>query len=267
MARSVVKSIQIFRYMYAPSVATVRDKVGNKKILKRKVSRVHEINLNDLTTLTTVIRNIESYEGGVKGKAEFQYIELVTRSDGKNYEDFKILYEFYINKALKIMIIAGDGLYRNQIKNILAKFFNENTSHVMPIVILRDRLYNLVNKIKTDGPKKKGEYKNIMKQCNYYNSDLDSHKGVKKEDVEMFDNDNNPICVSVTDSFKRNFPDCDTFDTKMRIFKCNAIWVPTIMEEAILEMKCSAEFSLGMNPTFEAWIIFVVQTCKPHLPL
>jgi len=267
VAGSVVKSIQIFRYMYAPSVATVKDKVGNKKILKRKVSRVHEINLNDLTTLTTVIRNIESYQGGIKGKAEFQYIMPVTRSDGKNNEDFKILYEFYINKELKIMIIAGDGDYRNQIKNILAKFFNEDTSHVRPITIPRDRHYDLVKKIKTDGPKKDGKYKNIMKRCNYYNSDFDSHKGVKKEDVEMFDNDNNPICVSVTDSFKRNFPDCDTFDAKMRIFKCNAIWVPTVVTEATLEMKCSAEFSAGINPTFEAWIIFVVQTCKPYLPL
>lgn len=263
----MVKSIQIFRYMYAPSVATVKDKVGNKKTLKRKVSLVHEINLNDLTTLTTVIRNIESYEGGIKGKAEFQYIKLVERSEGKNNEDFKILYEFYINKELKIMIIAGDGDYRIQIKNILAKFFNEDISHVKPIVILRDRLYDLVNKIKTDGPKKNGKHKNIMKRCNYYNPDFDSHKGVKKEDVEMFDNDNNPICVSATDSFKRNFPDCDTFDTKMRIFKCNAIWVPTTMAEAILEIKCGGEFSFGQNPTFEAWIIFVVQTCKPYLPL
>jgi len=263
----LTKSIQIFKYEHAPSVATVREKVGNKKILKRPVSATHEFNVNELTELTTEIKNIEDYEHGSMGKAEYQYIQSVTRNEGKVNEDFKILYNFYINKELKILIIGGDGDHRNQLKNILAKFFNEDTSHVKPITILRDPLYALINKIKTDGPKRKGEYKNMLKKCNYYNIDFTSHKGVKKEDVEMFDNDNNPICVSVTDSFKRNFPDCETFYAKMRVFKCNAIWTPNAIEEAILEMKPSAEFSLGKNPTFEAWIIFVIQTCIRFLPL
>lgn len=263
----MTKSIQIFKYEHAPSVATVREKVGNKKILKRPVPGMHEYNVNELTELTTEIKNIEDYENGSKGIAEYQFIKAVTRSNGSVNEDFNIRYNFYINKELKILIIGGDGDYRNQIKNILAEFFNGDTSHVRPITILRDPHYALINKIKTGGPKKKGEYRNIMKKCNYFNVDFTAHKGVKKEDVEMFDNDNTPICVSVTDSFKRNFPDCETFSAKMRVYKCNAIWTPDATEEAILELKPSGEFSFGKNPSFEAWIIFVKQTCIRFLPL
>jgi len=262
----LTKSIQVYKYEHAPSVATVRDMVGNKKIILRPINSRHQFNLHELTELTIEIRNIEDYQNGSMGKAEYQYIKSVSRHDGVVNEDFTTLFNFYINKKLKILIIGGDGTHRNQIKNILATFFNEDTSYVTPITLLRDPLYSLINKIKADGPKRKGKSRNIMKKCNYYNADFISHKGVKTEDVVMFDNDNNPICVSVTDSFKRNFPDCETFDVKMRIFKCNAIWTPTAMEEAILEIKYNAEFSLGKNPTFEAWIIFIIQTCVRFFP-
>ena len=61
----MVGSIQVFRYEYAPSLATVRNKVGNEVIMKRPVSKVHEYNRNNLTELQTTIQDIQSFEHGV----------------------------------------------------------------------------------------------------------------------------------------------------------------------------------------------------------
>ena len=69
-------------------MATVRDMVGNKKIILRPINSKHKINLHELTELTTEIRNIEDYQNGSMGKAEYQYIKSVSRHDGVVNEDF-----------------------------------------------------------------------------------------------------------------------------------------------------------------------------------
>ena len=262
----MVKSIQVYKYEYSPSVAAIRDKVGTKKILKRPVSALHLDNVNELKELTTTIRNLEMFENGIMGKADYQYITSVKRHTGVVYEDFNIIYNFYINKKFQLLIIGGSADHRNQFKSVLEQFFNEGTGYATPLTILRDPLLELVNKIKKDGPMKDRKYKNIMKRCNYHNANFKDHKGVKKEDVDMFDRADGQICVSETESFKRNFPDCETFDTKMRVYKCNGILLLSITE-AILEMKSGAEFSFAKNPSFQGWIIFIIQTAIRFLPL
>jgi len=215
--------IQVFRYEYAPSLATVRNKVGNRVIMKRPVSSVHEYNKNNLTELKTIIEKVESFENGSMGTAKFQYIEKEKISDGGgDYADFEIWYQFYINKDLKILIIGGDSRYRSQVKNEIVRCFNGDTGHAREMTILKDDLLALVNKIKTHGLKKDGEYRNMMKKCIYDHPDLDSHGGAEGESVKMHDNAE-PTCVSKSESFKRNFPDCETFHTVMRIFKCGGI--------------------------------------------
>ena len=262
----MVKSIKIFRYEYAPSIATILDKIGTKKTLKRPVSQLYLDNVNELTELTTTIRNLERFEDGVFGKADYQYITSVKRSDGTVYEDFNIRYEFYINEKLKILIIGGSSDHRNQFKTILEQFFNEGVGYATPITILRDPLYELVQKIQSDGPRLKniaGEMKpkNIIKEFYCHIPDIVAHEGVKKEGVGMFHTESYSKCASESQSFKRAFPDCETFDVKMKIYQCNGIWdVQTTTEYATLDMKASAEFTFSRNPAFQFWIIFVLQT-------
>lgn len=259
--------IQVFRYEYAPSLATVRGKIGNKIVIKRPVSRVHEYNNNNLTELKTTINPVETFENGSMGKAKFQYIDKEKTSGGnEDYADFEIWYQFYINKDLKILIIGGDSLYRNQVKNEIVQCFNGDTGHAREITILKDDLLALVDKIKTHGPKKDGEYRNMMKKCIYDHPDLDSHGGAEGESVKMHDSVE-PKCVSKTESFKRNFPDCETFHTIMRIFKCGGILPELSTKEYKLLLKSTAEFSTKIDPAFEQWIHFVIQVCKSSLHL
>ena len=263
----MVGSIQVFRYEYAPSLATVRNKVGNKVIMKRPVSKVHEYNQNNLTELKTTIQDIQSFENGSIGTAKFQYIDKEKRSDGNDeYVDFEIWYGFYIHKELKILIIGGDQLHRNQVKNEIVKCFNGDTGHAREITILKDDLLALVKKIKTHGPKKDGKYRNKMKKCVYNHPDLHSHGGAEDEAIQMHDSAD-PRCVSETNSFNFNFPDCETFHTIMRIFKCGGILPELSAKEYKLLLKSTAEFSTRINPAFEMWIHFVIQVCRPHLHL
>lgn len=259
--------IQIFRYEYAPSIATVREKVGNKIVMKRPVSKIHEYNKNNLTKLKTTIEHVETFENGAMGRAKFQYIEKEKTSDGnRDYADFEIWYQFYINKDLKILIIGGDSIFRNQVKNEIVRCFNGDIGHAQEMTILKDDLLALVNKIKTHGPKKDGEYRNMMKKCMYDHPDLSSHGGAEGESVKMHDSAE-PICVSKSDSYIRNFPDCETFHTMMRIFKCGGILPELSTKEYKLLLKSTAEFSTGLNPAFEQWIHFVIQVCKSPLHL
>ena len=259
--------IQIFRYEYTPSLATVRGKVGNKVVMKRPVSRAHEFNKNELTELKTTIEKLQTFENGSMGRAKFQYIEKEKVSDGDgDYADFEIWYQFYINKDLKILIIGGDERFRSQVKNEIVRCFNGDTGHAREITILKDDLLALVNKIKTHGPKKDGEYRNMMKTCKYDHPDLSSHGGAEGESVRMHDS-TEPTCVSKSESFQRNFPDCETFHTVMRIFKCGGILPELSTKEYKLLLKSTAEFSTKINPAFEMWIHFVIQVCKSPLHL
>ena len=263
----MVGSIQVFRYEYAPSLATVRNKVGNEVIMKRPVSKVHEYNRNNLTELQTTIQDIQSFEHGSIGTAKFQYIDKEKRSDGDNeYVDFEIWYNFYIHRELKILIIGGDRLYRNQVKNEIVKCFNGDTGHAREITILKNDLLALVERIKTHGPKKYGKYRNKMKKCVYNHPDLQSHGGAEDEAIQMHDSED-PRCVSETNSFSLNFPDCETFHTIMRIFKCGGILPELSTREYKLLLKSTAEFSTRINPAFEMWIHFVIQVCRSHLHL
>ena len=76
-----------------------------------------------------------------------------------------------------------------------------------------------------------------------------------------------PKCVSTHKSFKLNFPDCETFHTVMRIFKCGGILNEVSTKEYKLLLKSTAEFSTKINPAFEQWIHFVIQVCKSPLHL
>ena len=167
---------------------------------------------------------------------------------------------------MKILIIGGDQSYRNQVKNEIVKCFNGDTGHARELTILKDDLFALVKKIKTHGPKKDGKYRNMMKKSMYNHPDLDSHGGTEDEVIKMHDS-TDPTCVSETKSFSLNFPDCETFHTIMRIFKCGGILPELSTKEYKLLLKSTAEFSTRINPGFEMWIHFVIQVCKPHLHL
>ena len=77
----MTESIQVFKYTHAPSVATAREKVGNGKTIRRKISQKHLINKNDLTELKTTIDSIETYQYGSIGRAKFQVIEKEKTAD------------------------------------------------------------------------------------------------------------------------------------------------------------------------------------------
>ena len=263
----MTESIQVFKYTHAPSIATIREKIGNGKTIKRNVSQIHLINKNDLTELKTTIDSIKSYHYGSMGRAKFQYITKEKTADGNDrYADFSIWYHFYINKDLGILIVGGDPKQRNKVKNEISKVFNGNTSDIRKITIFKDDLLSLIKKIKSQGPLKDGKALNMMSKCVYDNADLSSHDGAETEAIKMYDSDE-PKCVSKHKSFKQNFPDCETFHTIMRIYKCGGIQNDRSTKEHKLTLKSTAEFATKINPVFEHWIIFVTDVCKTALRL
>jgi len=263
----MVKSIQVFRYFYAPSIATAREKVGTKKTIKRRLSIMHEVNVNELTELQTIIKNVETYGDGVIGKVEHQYIVPIKTGDGeKEYRDFWDYYYFYISQKIKMIILMGTGDHRNTVKNILSDFFNNERNHITSITIPKKEMHALVNKIKIQGPKKDGKYKNMMKFVDWDFPDKSSYNGTSDEKTNQFDGDM-PICVSDTSHFQEKYDACTQFGTKMRLFKCNGILNDAVIDETILTITANAEFQYGKDPTPEEWIIFVTQTCKTSLNL
>lgn len=261
----MVTSIQVYKYKYPPSIGTVIKDVGKRIIIERYMLEKHLANNKNRKKLTTILRNIERHTKGVLGLIDFEYILPIKRSDGTEYDIASIIYHFYIDPESGILILGGEQKHRDQVKNILCRFFNKNTSDIAEIYFKRDPCYALVNKIKKDGPILNKEYRNIMRFVEYYNANEKANHGAKGQNIIMYDNDTNPTCVSKHPTFLNAFNNCESLDIQLRLYDCNAIWKPKPPTEAFLDIRINAEFMFQKNTDFELWVIFIMDTCKRYL--
>ena len=225
----------------------------------------HKENNKNQTDLKTTLRKLERHTKGIMGLADFEYILPIKRSDSTEYDIASTMYHFYINSEDGLLIIGGDQKHRDQVKNILSRFFNRNTDDISEIYFIRDSCYALVNKIKKDGPKLDLEYRNILKFCEYYTGKKKTNKGAKEQSITMEDDDDDPRCVSKHPTFQNAYNNCESLDVKLRTYRCNSIWTPRNIEERILYIKTTAEFIFNQNTDFENWVIFIMDTCKKYL--
>ena len=262
----LVKSIQVYRYEHAPSVGTVTTNVGNKKVInERKISEKYIPNLSNRRTLKITLRNLERHLEGIGGLADFEHIVTIKRLRDKEYYVGSIQYHFYISEKNNLLIIGGEKKHRDQLKNSIVIFFNNEISDADEIYFRRDPCFNLIDKLKRDGPMLNDTPRTILKYCKYYNGNIRANHGAEEQAIDMFDDDDNPTCVTTHPSFQTNFNGCESVDIKIRLFKCNAIWQPNTEHEALLEIRTNAEFIFVHNIDFDQWVRFITETCIEYL--
>lgn len=267
----MVKSIQVFKYEYAPTKAEIREKLGTKKTIKRPISNLYkDNNVKKLDHLETIIRDLdENHEDGTLGFIDHQYFrKLDLGGDNYTYEDNWEGFFFFISSKYNILIIGGgQERLRNQARNILVQFLSGDISFISIIDVKTSPMLTLVNKIKTQGPKNSNAYKNIMVDliCKYLRTK--DHYGSKRDEIHMHITEQDPHCVSKHPHFTKNTSDSDTSDVTLAIYKCNGVLSNESQRAAYLTMYDNARFECSANPDPQHWVIFVLETCKTALNL
>lgn len=256
-------------YEYAPTKAEIREKIGTKKTIKRKISRQYrENNVKNLEQLETIIRSLdESIDDGTIGYIEHQYFrKLELGADQYTYEDNWETFFFFVSSKYNIIIIGGGTEQRrNAARNILVEFLSGDISFLTTIFIKTAPMLELVNKIKKQGPVDGDEYKNIMTDAVWKFIRKDSHGGAKREEINMHRDDTDPHCVSKYRTFEDNVRDSDAFDATMAIYRCNGILSQLSQRASYLEIFEDATFQSSTDPSPHHWIVFVIETCKKAL--
>ena len=265
----MVKSIQVFKYDYAPTKAELRQKIGDKKTITRPIINLYkDNNVKNLTSLKTIIKDLdESNEEGTQGIIDFQFFRRLEIGGGDyTYEDNWQKFSFFISSKYNIIIIGGgsdkirlDALY------VLVGYLSSDISYLTAIYIKTQPMLKLVNKIKQEGPMNSGEYKNIMTDAVWKFLKKDSHEGAKRDETNMHRDENDPHCLSKFSTFDKNMEDSDAFDTTMAINRVNGILNPESGKAYYLSMYENSRFLFTTDPPFHQWIIFILQTCKRAL--
>lgn len=258
--KALVKSIQIFRYLYPPTTGEVRQKIGNKKILKRKVDDKDDI--GEKIELKTTIQFIEPYRGGIGGKIIYEFYakhNIPDRND--DYTTFKEDFTFLIFQDLEILIIHGPQSRRHKIRQLISNLFNEDNlnSYVHPISINKIKMKNLIQKIKRQGPMVGRSYKNNIKRVDWDFPEESDHNAAESVIISMHPEH----CASDYPTFSESYADCALWDANMRIYKCNGILIEEEFEkDPILDLNADASFSFSYDVSPQQWNIFVIETCK-----
>lgn len=265
----MVKAIQVFKYEYAPSKATIREKIGIKKTLKRPIlSMYKENNVNHIDHLETIIKNLEEdNEDGIVGFIEHQYFRRLELAGGEyTYEDTWKSFFFFISSKYNILIIGGGPeKYRSEARDILIQFLSGDISFITVISIKTKEMFTLVNKIKKEGPMEKSEYKNIMTDAVWKFLRINDHGGEKREENNMHRDEKDPRCLSKFNTFEKNLRDANAFDPTMAIYRCTGILHNEVTKAHHLNMYEDARFECTSDPEPKHWVIFVTQTCKNTL--
>lgn len=274
MPRSIlVKIIDLYKYDYAPTRAEIRLKITkNKMELKRQISDLYkDNNVKDLIQLQTVIRDLDYTNDGTLGYIDHQYFRKLDLAGGDvTYEDNWQEFFFFISSKYNLLIIGGGAKeIRNSAKKTLIEFLSEDISVLSTFNVKTPKLRQLVEKIKSHGSKdsETKESKNIMTDVSWYTPNVKNMDGAKKQQTNMFRNYKGSKCASKHADFERNMKNSETFDTIMRIHRCNGIMPNESMVgyELHLEPKCS--FLCTTDPTPNQWVLFVLETCKSTLDL
>ena len=262
------RSIQIYRYDHAPSIGEVNVKFKPHYKHTRDVQPDHLQNDRGLNKLTTKFKVVEQDDrDGVHCFADYQYIIPNNKNNATVNEVYEINYHFYINKKLKLLIIGGDSKQRNVLKYILQEIFNESSQHIKTIIIKRDDLYDIVQKIRNTPIPNDNDHKNIVTEFDFRNANFNDNDGVQGEIVYMFKNIKEQKCATTSESFKRNYEICKKFNVKLSIYFCQGIYDTHETKPYILALKANGEFAFGHNPAFTKWINFIIQVCVKHLTL
>lgn len=218
--------------------------------------------------METVIRSLyEDNDDGTLGYIDHQYFrKLELGNDNYTYEDNWETFFFFISSKYNIIIIGGGPeRLREQARDILVEFLSGDITYVSVLWIKTQPMLELVNKIKKEGPKHEGEYKNIMVDVLWKYIRKDDHSGAKREQVKMHMDPKDPKCVSKFPTFDKNMKDSEAFDTTMTIYRCNGLLNDEISYANYLDMYEDARFSSSSDPPPHQWIIFVIDTCKKAL--
>lgn len=272
----MVKAIQVFKYEYAPSKADIRQKLPNKKIIRRPIAKMYkENNVRKIDHLETIIKDLdENNEDGILGFIQHQYFRKLTlANDEYTYEDLWQNFFFFVSSKYNIVIMGGGPeKLRNEARDILVQLLSGDISFISVISVKTKKMFSLVNKIKKEGPviravahPEKGEYKNIMTDTTWYFIRINDHGGEKREENNMHRNENDPRCVSKHDSFQKNLDDSDSFEPTIALYKCNGILDDEVTKAHHLTMYDDARYECTSDPDPKHWIIFVTQTCKNAL--
>jgi len=259
LEKTVVKSIQVFRYLYPPTTGEVRLKIGTRRTLKRKVNDKDDI--GEKIELKSTIQHIETFRDGVGGKITYEYYTKHKIPDtDTDYAIFKEDFHFLIFPELSILIVHGPQALRHKIRELVSNLFNEDNpdSYVRPIQINKVKMKTLINKIKRQGPMVAGAYKNNMKQADWEFPEESDHDAAENITVAMHPEH----CVSDYPSFNPNYADCTFWNAKMRVYKCNGILPEEEPDEAHLDLNFNASFSFSQDVSPEQWNIFVTETCR-----
>lgn len=260
MDKELVKSIQVFRYLYPPTPGEVRQKIGTKKTIKRKVDDKDDI--GEKIELKSTIQFIEPFRDGIGGKITYEYYAKHNIPDrNTDYAVFKEDFHFLIYPELSILVVHGPQTRRHKIRQLVSNLFNEDTpdSYVRPIQINKVKMKNLINKIKRQGPMVGRSYKNNMKRADWEFPEESDHSAAENVIVSMHPDH----CVSDYPTFNQNYVDCTFWNAKMRVYKCNGILPEQELEkDAHLDLNFDTSFSFSQDVSPVQWNLFVIETCR-----
>lgn len=255
----MVATIKVYRYDFPPSLGVIRSLIGKGKTNKMNIKQQYQINENDLTSLEIKFDEVESFEHGIKGQIKFQFIVKVP--DENIFTDHTSYYYYYIDTALKILILSGDPSYFGDVKSEIALFFNNDLGHIRQIDIFKHDMLKIIKKIISYSTTKDKKYHNLMINGRFHYADALAYEGAKIDTKTMYET-GNMRCISTTSDFKKKFEICEQFDTIMRIYKCAGILNEQSFKSYKLKMRCDSEFIAMFSPGFDQWILFVLHVCK-----
>ena len=246
--------MQIYKFNECPPISQLRNKLGNSATIKRVVSNRNTINEN--ITLKCKLHFIEENTvPGIGGKIDYEFQAKIRQSSANDeYSIFEEYYYFYIIPKYNIIIIHGSSSHRNQVRNEILRWLQEDFKEVEfeTLYFSKETVKKIVDNVKRDYPKKN----NIKKPVFYYDRQNDFHK-VEDMAFDMYSG----VCASDYTSFKTLYNKASNWDVKMRVCKCAGILPEAVLDEFILDIYKDGKFTFSKNPTHIEWNRFVLEKC------
>lgn len=248
----MTRSILIIKYTLPLSVGQLYNKLSKKKF---KITYNDENDHDKKIELTQVISELKNKTFGVQGNVKYHYQkENEFREDG-HFDITHKEFTFLFSPSSKIVILHGDPTFRVRLMKFFADILHDGDDPFEFILIKKDKLYELMNKILR---MKSG--KNNLEGANFfhYNKPLTELKKLSFTTIP-------DACGTQHILFKNHYANCTHWNCALRVFKCNGLLDDVSDSGYILRLTKDATVSFGIDKNLTEWNRFVVETMKPVL--